>query len=454
MALRSIDPATGATLERLEALGDQALEERLGAADAAAADWGAMPIDARTDLLARVAEQLRSRAPELARLITGEMGKLIREAEAEVEKCALVCDYYAEHAATFLADETIASDAARSAALYQPLGPVLAVMPWNFPFWQVFRCAAPALAAGNPLLLKHASNVPRCALTIEQLWRDAGAPSGAFQTLLIDAARTESLIGDPRIRAVSLTGSEAAGRRIAGAAGAHLKKAVLELGGSDAFVVLADADLDEAAATAVRSRFMNAGQSCIAAKRFIVVEAVAKDFTERVVAAAKSLTPGNPLDSATTLAPLARADLRETVHGQVQRSLSQGARCLIGGTPLERPGWYYAPTVLDRVSPGMAAYDDEVFGPAAAIIRVADEAAALRHANASRYGLGGAVWTRDRDRGEAFARRMACGSAFVNGLVKSDPRLPFGGIKYSGYGRELGRPGIREFVNLKTLWVG
>jgi len=455
MPLHSINPFNGETLEQLDATSTAGVEAALAAAELAATNWAERPFKERATLLGSVAGLLRERRSDLARMITREMGKLIGEAEAEIEKCALVCDYYAERAFDdgFLADEIIGSDASRSLVAFQPLGPLLAVMPWNFPFWQVFRCAAPALAAGNTLLLKHASNVPRCALTIAELWRDAGAPEGVFQTLLIEADRAEQLVADPRIRAVSLTGSEQAGSRVAAVAGEHLKKAVLELGGSDAFVVLDDADLEQAASIAAKSRFMNAGQSCIAAKRFILVDAVADAFIERFRAAAEALAPGDPLDRNTTLAPLARRDIRETLHEQVEQSIAAGARLLCGGEPLDRPGWFYAPTLLDGVSPGMPAYEQELFGPVAAIIRARDEADALGIANDSRFGLGGSVWTADPARGEAFARRMACGAAFVNGLVKSDPRLPFGGIKTSGHGRELGALGIREFVNAKTLWI-
>jgi len=455
MTLHSINPFNGETLEQLDATTAAGVETALAAAEAAATNWAERPLKERATLLGSVAGLLRERRGDLARMITREMGKLIGEAEAEIEKCALVCDYYAERAFDdgFLADESIGSDASRSLVAFQPLGPLLAVMPWNFPFWQVFRCAAPALAAGNTLLLKHASNVPRCALTIAELWRDAGAPEGVFQTLLIEAERAERLVADPRIRAVSLTGSERAGSRVAAVAGEHLKKAVLELGGSDAFVVLDDADLDQAASVAAKSRFMNAGQSCIAAKRFILVDAVADAFIERFRAAAEALAPGDPLDTDTTLAPLARRDIRDTLHEQVEQSVHAGARLLCGGEHLDRPGWFYAPTLLDGVAPGMPAYEQELFGPVAAIIRAGDEADALRIANDSRFGLGGSVWTADTARGEAFARRMACGAAFVNGLVKSDPRLPFGGIKTSGHGRELGALGIREFVNAKTLWI-
>lgn len=451
--LQSINPADGKPIARYPALDDAALAERLDAAADAAPRWAGTPLAERCALLTRVAALLRERKAELAAGMTREMGKRIGEAEAEAEKCAWVCEHYAEHAAVYLADEPIPTDASKSLVACRPLGTVLAVMPWNFPFWQLFRCAAPALAAGNPVLLKHASNVPGCALAIDALLGDAGAPDGVFATLLIGADRVEDVIAHPAVRAVSLTGSDAAGRKVAAAAGGALKKTVLELGGADAFVVLDDADLDLAAEVAVKSRFMNAGQSCIAAKRFIVVESVAADFVQRLRAGIEALRTGDPMARATTLAPMARADLRDTLHAQVQASVNAGAVPVMGGTPQDGPGFFYAPTLIDHVGPGMPAYADELFGPVAAVLRAVDEADALRIANDSRFGLGGSVWTRDSARGEAFARRMACGAAFVNGLVKSDPRLPFGGIGDSGYGRELSRLGIREFVNEQTLWV-
>ncbi|NEV61386.1 NAD-dependent succinate-semialdehyde dehydrogenase [Thiorhodococcus minor] len=450
----STNPHTGEVVETLEPMSEAAVERALAAAAEQAPRWAEQGIEARCALLRAAAKLLRERKAALARIITLEMGKLIGEAEAEVEKCALVCDYYADNAGAQLADSPVASDASRSLVAYQPLGVLMAIMPWNFPFWQVLRCAAPALAAGNPLVLKHASNVPRCALAIEEVLRDAGAPPGVFQTLLIDAKTAEGVVADARIRGVSLTGSETAGRRVASIAGEHLKKTVLELGGSDAFVVLEDADLELAVSTAVKARFLNAGQSCIAAKRFVLVDAIAERFLEAFQAGIAALSPGDPLEDKTTLAPLARKDLRETLHEQVEASLGAGARLLHGGKSLDGPGWHYAATLLDQVTPGMPAYEDELFGPVAAVIRAHDEAAALRIANDSRFGLGGSVWTMDAARGERFARQMACGCAFVNGMVKSDPRLPFGGIKDSGYGRELGTPGIHEFVNAKTLWVG
>jgi succinate-semialdehyde dehydrogenase/glutarate-semialdehyde dehydrogenase len=453
MTIESINPADGAQLERFAPMDSATLSARLEAAGRAAVSWGRQPLAQRTELLTRLAALLRERRGSLALLMTREMGKLIGEAEAEIDKCVLVCEHYAEHADAYLADEVIASDAGRSLVACQPLGTVLAVMPWNFPFWQLFRCAAPALAAGNPVALKHASNVPGCALAIEALFRDAQAPEGVFATLLVGSDAVESVIAHPAVRAVSLTGSDAAGRKVAAVAGAHLKKSVLELGGSDAFVVLDDADLDLAAEMAVKGRFINAGQSCIAAKRLIVVESIEAAFMERLRAGIEALRPGDPSQRQTSLAPMARADLRDELHAQVQASIEAGAVLVMGGHVLDRPGFFYAATLLDHVAPGMPAYDDELFGPVAAVIRAADESDALRIANDTRFGLGGSVWTQDAARGERFARQLACGCAFVNGIVKSDPRLPFGGIGDSGYGRELSRLGMREFVNQQTLWV-
>ncbi len=453
MSLQSINPATGETLAVIEPWTSAQVETALAAAARAAPDWAATALAARCEALRRMARLLRARRDELARLITLEMGKLIGEARAEIDKCALACDYYAEQAPAFLADEIIASDAGRSFVAHEPLGTLLAVMPWNFPFWQVFRCAAPAIAAGNTILLKHAANVPQCAQAIESLWRESGLPEGVFRTLLITADQVPDVIADDRVRAVTLTGSEAAGRAVAACAGRHLKKTVLELGGSDPFIVLPDAELEAAVEVAVTSRFLNAGQSCIAAKRFIVVAAVADAFLERFKAAVTALRCGDPLDEATTLAPLARPDLRETLHRQVQASLAAGAVAVTGCAPHPGRGAFYLPSLLDRVGPGMPAWEEEMFGPVAAVIRVADEEEAVAVANASRFGLGGSVWTRDTARGERLARRIQSGAVFVNGLVKSDPRLPFGGIKASGYGRELSHHGLREFLNLKTVWI-
>ncbi len=452
MAIATQNPATGETIKTFTPHDDtqvDAIAQRVARAFSA---WSATPIAARAAALARAAQVLRERRDRYAALITLEMGKPVGEARAEVEKCALGCDYYAEHAARHLADELIATDAARSLVTHQPLGTLLAIMPWNFPFWQALRAAAPALAAGNTVLLKHASNVPQCALAIEDVFRES-FPEDVLRTLLIGPERAERLVADPRVHAVTLTGSEAAGRRIAAAAGAALKKSVLELGGSDAFAVLADADLDHAAQLAATSRFLNNGQSCIAAKRIILVPEIVKPFLARFTARLQTLKQGDPQLNDTDLGPMARADLRDALHRQVTESINKGAVPLLGCAPTAGPGYFYPPSLLDQVNPGMPAYDDELFGPVAVVIRATDEADALRIANDSRFGLGGAVCTGDADKGEAFARAMQCGQAFVNGLVKSDPRVPFGGIKASGYGRELGMQGIREFVNAKVVWV-
>jgi succinate-semialdehyde dehydrogenase/glutarate-semialdehyde dehydrogenase len=453
MTIESVNPATGERLARFDAATETDLERALAEAAEGFAAWSVTPLAERTRRVGAMAEVLRGQKDRLAGLITREMGKLREEARGEIDKCAWVCEYYALNAAAFLADEPIETDASTSYVGFQPLGTILAIMPWNFPFWQLFRCAVPAVTAGNTLILKHASNVPQCALAIEEVFREAGFPEGVFQSVLARAQQIGPMIADDRVQGISLTGSEAAGRKVAEVAGRHVKKCVLELGGSDPCVVLADADLDAAARVAAQSRMINGGQSCIAAKRFIVVEAVAEDFVARFRQHIESLAPGDPAAESTTLAPLARADLRTDLDAQVQGSLVQGARLVTGGHPLDRPGFFYAPTLLDSVMPGMPAFDEEVFGPAAAVIRAHDEAEALRLANASRYGLGGSVWSGDRERGERFARAMACGCAAVNGLVKSDPRLPFGGIKASGYGRELSMLGIREFVNAKSVWI-
>ncbi len=454
MSYTTINPVSGECLREFPLWNTAELNAVLDQVAAATPGWAATDLSERCRLLRRAGEIVRARRDELAALITLEMGKLAKEARAEVEKCAHACDYYAEHGPAFIADEIIASDAARSFVAHQPLGTVLAVMPWNFPLWQVFRFAAPALVAGNSGVLKHASNVPQCALAIESVFVEAGFPSGVFRTLMISSAQVESVIADARVHAVTLTGSEAAGRKVAAAAGAHLKKSVLELGGADPFIVLEDADLEAAVQIAVQSRFLNAGQSCIAAKRFIVVDAIAEPFAARFKAVVEQLRPGDPAHADTTLAPMAREDLRDELHQQVQASRARGAVLLCGGTALPGAGYYYAATVLDHVTPGIPAHDEELFGPVAAVIRARDEHDALRIANASRFGLGGSVWTRDVARGERLARQVQAGACFVNGLVKSDPRLPFGGVKASGYGRELSHHGLREFVNVKTVWVG
>jgi succinate-semialdehyde dehydrogenase/glutarate-semialdehyde dehydrogenase len=444
----AIDPSTGERFASYEEHDSAEVELRLSAAAAGYAYWRRVPLGDRAESVARAGAMLRQRRDELAGLMTREMGKPIAEAEAEVDKCAWVCDYYAENGEELLAPTPVATDAAESFVRYDPIGPVLAVMPWNFPFWQVFRFAAPALVAGNVGLLKHASNVPGCALAIEEVFRQAGLPKGVFTTLLVPGRIVPRLIADPKVVAVTLTGSEAAGEDVASEAGRQLKKSVLELGGSDPFIVLADADIGRAAAAAATARTINSGQSCIAAKRFIVEEPVADEFAAALAGHMAALVVGDPADRKTQVGPLARQDLVDELHDQVRRSAERGADLLTGGAPLDRPGFYYAPTVLDGVVPGMAAFDEETFGPVAAVVR------AVELANRSDFGLGAAIWTGDSAAGRELAAEIESGCVFVNGIVKSDPRLPFGGVKRSGYGRELAREGIREFVNVKTVWVG
>jgi succinate-semialdehyde dehydrogenase/glutarate-semialdehyde dehydrogenase len=452
-AFESINPANEDVFATTRIWADDAVEKALEQTARQAKSWARTSLVKRCALLEAVADQLDNERDGLAGLVTAEMGKLAGEARAEVEKCAWVCRYYAEHAEAFLADDPVRTDAKRSLVAHQPLGAVLAVMPWNFPLWQVFRFAAPAVAAGNVGLLKHASNVMLCSEAIEDIFKRAGAPPGLFTQLPVRSSKVADLIADSRIAAVTLTGSEPAGRAVAGQAGKALKKSVLELGGSDPFIVLEDADLDRAVKKAVQSRYMNAGQSCIAAKRFIVVERIADAFEQKLAKAVAELRPGDPSDDQTTLAPMARADLREEIHAQVEDALSHGAQLLTGGDAVDGAGFFYKPTVLSGITPQMRAYEEELFGPVASLFRVPDEAQAVQLANDSEFGLGGSVWTQDRDRGVAVARRLDCGCAFVNELVKSDPRVPFGGVKSSGYGRELSHHGIREFVNVKTVWV-
>lgn len=452
MAIEIVNPWTGQVDYRYAMMDGAAIEAKLAAAERAFPMWSTSTLGERAAVLNTVARALRAGRESIAGFVTAEMGKLRREALAEIEKSAGCCEYYAANAAGYLGDEAIATEAQRSFVSYEPIGCVLAVMPWNFPIWQVFRFLAPALMAGNVALLKHATNVPRCADLIERVLREAGVPDGVFAALHIDNTQTAAVIADARIKAVTLTGSERAGRSVAATAGAHLKKCVMELGGSDPFVVLADADLDAALPIALSSRFGNAGQTCIAAKRFILVDAIADAFIERFVVGARALSVGDPNVDATTLAPMARVDLRTAVHQQVLASVAKGARLLCGGQPLELPTAYPA-TIVDGVAPGMPAYHEELFGPAASILRVADEAEAARVANDTSFGLGASVWTRDAERGERFARGIAAGAVFVNALVRSDVRMPFGGTKASGFGRELAQHGIHEFMNIKTIYV-
>ena len=452
--ISTTDPSTGTTLESFESFTAFRLEATLERARTAFHDWRSSSSDERATKLRAAAQILRRRKTELADIATREMGKPIVEAEAEIDKCAKACDFYAEHAPGFLADETVRSNATESYVAYRPLGPVLAVMPWNYPFWQVFRFAAPALMAGNVGVLKHASNVTRTSLEIERVLREAGFPEGTFASVIVPGKDVEKMIDDPRIAAVTLTGSEQTGISVAGAAGRNLKKTVLELGGSDAFIVLADADLDAAAKMAVKSRFQNSGQSCIAAKRFIVEDAVYEAFSERFTAETKKLVIGDPRERTTTMGPMARHDLRDTLAGLIEETVRRGGRLALGGHEAKRDGFYFEPTVVLDVTPGMPMFDEETFGPAAAIIRAKNADDAVKLANDSRYGLGGNLWTRDLDRAKTIAARLESGGVFINGMTASDPRLPFGGVKHSGYGRELSWFGIREFTNIQTVWIG
>jgi len=454
MSLESVNPTTGKTLATYPEMTARQVEEILAACHAAHLEWRETSLAVRSEPLQRAAELLRDRRDSLAELMTSEMGKPVVQARAEVDKCAWVCDYYAENAQSFLAPEVIETDARKSFVAFEPLGVVLAVMPWNFPLWQVFRFAAPALMAGNTGVLKHASNVQGCSLAIEEILRDAGYPDNAFRSLLIGSVAVAPVIEHPLVRAITLTGSTPAGRAVAKEAGALLKKTVLELGGSDPYVVLEDADLDAAVESCIIGRMINNGQSCIAAKRYIVPRAILQEFEEKCVTRMQAQRMGDPMDEETDLGPLARTDLRDELHDQVTRSLEKGARCLLGGEVPTRMGAFYPATVLTDVHSGMPAYVEELFGPVAAIIPVEDEEEALRVANDTEFGLGAAVFTRDLERGQEIAtKRLEAGSCFVNAFVKSDPRLPFGGIKGSGYGRELGSFGIREFVNIKTVYV-
>ena len=450
----AVNPATGERIDTYEEhTGDDA-DAALDRATEAFEEWRERPLREREELLASAAEVLRENEERYAEIMTREMGKPITQARSEVEKCAWVCDHYAENASAYLNPEPHPSPPGSDVeTVYDPLGPVLAVMPWNFPFWQVFRFAAPYLTAGNVGLLKHASNVPGCAMAIEEVFREAGYPDDVFQSLLLPSDLIDDMLADERLRAATLTGSGPAGRAVASTAGENLKKTVLELGGSDPFVVLDDADVEAAAETGAWARNMNGGQSCIAAKRFVVHTDVYEEFLDSFVEEVEALTVGDPMDEDTEVGPQAKADLMEEFHEQVEASVDAGAEVLTGGEPLDREGAYYPPTVLTNVPEGCPADSEELFGPAAAVFEVDDEERAVEKANDTQFGLGASVWTEDRDRGQRVARRIDAGCVYVNQLVKSDPRVPFGGIKESGYGRELSGVGIREFVNRKTVWV-
>lgn len=454
MAFTSVNPSTGETVATYESMDEAAALSAVDRAQEAFQSWRLRGYGDRAGLLRNASALLRAEAPALARLMALEMGKPIRDGRAEVEKCAQGCDHFAAQAAVYLAPEPVKTEARLSQVVFNPLGVILAIMPWNFPLWQVFRFAAPALMAGNACLLKHASNVQGCAAAVEDIFRRAGFPPGLFRNLPVSADRAVRILEHPAVRAVTLTGSVEAGRAVAAKAGSLLKKSVMELGGSDAYLVLEDADLELAASTCARSRLINGGQSCISAKRFLVVESVHERFLALFRAALEKTRPGDPLSEDTGMGPLARLDLREELHRQVEESVSKGAVLRLGGRIPAGPGAFYPPTLLAGVKPGMPAFDEEMFGPVAAVISVRDEAEALRLANAGRFGLGAAVFTRDRERGERLAAlELEAGNCFVNALVRSDPRLPFGGVKESGFGRELSHYGIREFVNIKTVWV-
>jgi succinate-semialdehyde dehydrogenase/glutarate-semialdehyde dehydrogenase len=454
MAITSVNPTTGQTIRTYAEHSSAEVEEALGRAREAFGSWRRVTFAERGRLMTAAAARLRAGAGGFAVLMATEMGKPVAQGRSEIEKCAWTCDFFAQHAASYLASEPVATDAAKSFIAFEPLGVVLAVMPWNFPFWQVFRFAAPTLMAGNTAVLKHASNVPGCALAVERVFREAGFPAGVFQTLMVESPAVAGIIAHPAVSAVTLTGGTPAGKAIASKAGSELKKTVLELGGSDPYIVLEDADLDAAASTCVSARLTNGGQSCVAAKRFIVVEPVRKAFEERFIAGMRAQAVGDPLREDTQVGPLARRDLRDGLHDTVQATIRQGATLALGGVVPDGPGAFYPPTVLTGVRPGMAAHDHETFGPVAAVVSAKDEAEAISIANHSPFGLGAVVFTRDRARGERIAaKELEAGCCFVNALVRSDPRLPFGGIKQSGYGRELSAFGIREFVNIKTVYI-
>jgi len=454
MAIATINPATGETLKIFEPLTDAEISAKLEFSQQAFEKYRQIPMAQRSQWMNATAEILEREKEKFGKLMTLEMGKPLKGAIAEIEKCALVCRYYAEHAAEFLADVPVTTDASHSFVRYQPLGAVLAVMPWNFPFWQVFRFAAPALMAGNVGLLKHASNVPQCALAIEEIFTQAGFPAGVFQTLLVGSDQVVAIVADERVKAATLTGSELAGASLAAAAGKQIKKTVLELGGSDPFIVMPSADLEAAVATAVTARMLNTGQSCIAAKRFIVAEAIADRFEKQLVEKFKALKVGDPMHPDTDLGPLATPNILQDLDHQVKDTVKGGAKVLAGGQPIsDRPGNFYPPTILTDIPPGTPGNEEEFFGPVALLFRVADIDAAIKLANATPFGLGASAWTTDDQERDRLVSELEAGAVFINGMVKSDPRLPFGGVKRSGYGRELSIQGIHEFVNVKTVWV-
>jgi succinate-semialdehyde dehydrogenase/glutarate-semialdehyde dehydrogenase len=453
MPFVSRNPSTNQVIQTYASWDTAHMQRSLEDVDRAQQAWAQTPPAQRAEILKSVATELRAKKNRYASLITLEMGKPLREAQAEVEKCAVTCDYYARHGEGFLRPTPSESDAGKSYIAYYPLGVVLAIMPWNFPFWQVFRAAVPALMAGNAMVLKHAPNVPQCALAIESIFRAGGLPQGVFTNLLIEVEQAAEAIASPHVHGVTLTGSEAAGRKVAALAGQYLKKCVLELGGSDPFVVLHDADLESTVDTATTARFQNCGQSCIAAKRFIVVPQIADEFLRRLKEKVEALNVGDPTNDSTQIGPMARADLRDNLHRQISDSITQGAVAVTGCKPLEREGFFYQPSILDHVTASAPAYHEELFGPVAVIIRAANEEDALRRANETRFGLGSSIWSRDTARAEQLAAQILAGCTFVNGMVKSDPRLPFGGVKASGYGRELSMLGMHEFVNAKTVWI-
>jgi succinate-semialdehyde dehydrogenase / glutarate-semialdehyde dehydrogenase len=453
MAIATINPATAEMLRSFDPLTEMEIESKLERATEAFRFYRRMPFPERARLMIRAAEILETGSEDFGRLMTVEMGKPVRAAVEEVAKCGRACRYYAENAERFLADEAVTTNATRSFVHYQPIGPVLAIMPWNFPFWQVFRFAAPALMAGNVALLKHSSNVPQCALTIEEIFRRAGFPIGTFQALLIGTDQVQRVVADDRVVAVTLTGSESAGSQVASIAGKHLKKTVLELGGSDPFIVMPSANLNEAIGTAIKARIINNGQSCIAAKRFIIAQEMADEFEHRFVEGMEMLKVGDPMDETTDIGPLATIDILDGLNEQVRRTVAAGARLLTGGKRLERPGNYYAPTVLTDIPKTSPAYHEELFGPVASLFRVKSLDEAIHLANDTTFGLASSVWTNNKQEQDRLIDEIEAGLVFINGMVASDPRLPFGGVKRSGYGRELSAHGIREFVNIKTVWI-